>query len=80
MIDIGGWAACHHDPASVCCPGRAAIAKLRLDGTKLSAQLMQMSLQRQARLFKNFTKADTERLRAMLTQLAQNLTGADGDR
>ena len=59
--------------------GRAAIAKLTPDGKKLSAQLMQVSLQRQARLFKNFTKADKERLRAMLTQLAQNLTGADGE-
>jgi DNA-binding MarR family transcriptional regulator len=59
--------------------GRAAIAKLTPDGKKLSDQLMQVSLQRQARLFKNFTKADKERLRAMLTQLAQNLTGADGD-
>jgi len=59
--------------------GRAAIAKLTPEGKKLSARLMQVSLQRQARLFKNFTKADRERLRAMLTQLAQNLTGADWD-
>jgi DNA-binding MarR family transcriptional regulator len=59
--------------------GRAAIAKLTPEGKKLSAQLMQVSLQRQARLFKNFTKADKTRLRAMLTHLAQNLTGADED-
>jgi hypothetical protein len=40
---------------------------------------MQVSLQRQARLFKNFTKADKERLNALLAQLSQDLTGADWD-
>ena len=59
--------------------GRAAIAKLTPEGKKLSAQLMQVSLQRQARLFKNFTKVDKERLHALLAQLSQDLTGADWD-
>ena len=59
--------------------GRAAIAKLTPEGKKLSARLMQVSLQRQARLFKNFTKADKERLNALLAQLSQDLTGADWD-
>jgi DNA-binding MarR family transcriptional regulator len=59
--------------------GRAAIAKLTPEGKKLSARLMQVSLQRQARLFKNFSKADKERLNALLAQLSQDLTGADWD-
>jgi DNA-binding MarR family transcriptional regulator len=59
--------------------GRAAIAKLTPEGKKLSSRLMQVSLQRQARLFKNFTKADKERLNALLAQLSQDLTGADWD-
>ena len=59
--------------------GRAAIAKLTPEGKKLSARLMQVSLQRQARLFKNFTKTDKERLNALLVQLSRDLTGADWD-
>jgi DNA-binding MarR family transcriptional regulator len=59
--------------------GRAAIAKLTPEGKKLAARLMQVSLQRQARLFKSFTKADKERLHALLDQLSQDLTGADWD-
>ena len=59
--------------------GRAAIAKLTPEGKKLSARLMQVSQQRQARLFKNFTKADQERLNTLLVQLSQDLTGADWD-
>jgi DNA-binding MarR family transcriptional regulator len=57
--------------------GRAAIAKLTADGRKLSTQLMQVSLARQARLFKNFAKADKERLNALLHQLSQALAEAD---
>jgi len=57
--------------------GRAAIAELTPEGKKLSARLMQVSLQRQERLFRNFTKADKERLHLLLDQLAQELTGAD---
>lgn len=57
--------------------GRAAIAKLTAGGRKLSAQLMQVSLARQARLFKNFAKADKERLNALLHQLSQALAEAD---
>ena len=60
--------------------GRAAIAKLTPEGKKLSARLMEVSLQRQAQLFKNFTKADKDRLHALLTQLSQDLTGIDWDR
>ena len=57
--------------------GRAAIARLTAEGRKLSSQLMQVSLARQARLFKDFTRADKERLNALLQQLSQALTGAD---
>jgi DNA-binding MarR family transcriptional regulator len=57
--------------------GRAAIARLTAGGRKLSAQLMQVSLARQARLFKNFTRADKERLNALLHQLSQALADAD---
>jgi DNA-binding MarR family transcriptional regulator len=59
--------------------GRAAIAELTAEGKKLSARLMQVSLQRQERLFKNFTKADKERLHALLARLSQDLTAADWD-
>lgn len=59
--------------------GRAAIAKLTPEGKKLSARLMQVSLERQTRLFRNFTKADKARLNALLAQLSQDLTGADWD-
>jgi DNA-binding MarR family transcriptional regulator len=55
--------------------GRAAIAELTPEGKKLSARLMQVSLQRQERLFKNFAKADKTRLHALLNQLSQDLTG-----
>ena len=58
----------------------AATTKLTPEGKKLSARLMEVSLQRQARLFKNFTKADKERLHALLTRLSQDLTGVDWDR
>jgi DNA-binding MarR family transcriptional regulator len=57
--------------------GRAAIAKLTAEGRKLSSQLMQVSLARQARLFKDFSRADKERLNALLQQLSQALIGAD---
>jgi DNA-binding MarR family transcriptional regulator len=57
--------------------GRAAIAKLTVEGRKLSTQLMQVSLQRQARLFKKFSRADKERLNALLHQLSQALADAD---
>jgi DNA-binding MarR family transcriptional regulator len=59
--------------------GRAAIAKLTAEGKKLSARLVQVSQQRQARLFRNFTKADKERLNALLRQLSRALDGADWD-
>jgi hypothetical protein len=38
---------------------------------------MQVSLQRQARLFKKFSRADKERLNALLHQLWQALADAD---
>lgn len=57
--------------------GRAAIAKLTAEGKKLSTQLMQVSLARQARLFTNFAKADKERLNALLHQLSRALADSD---
>jgi DNA-binding MarR family transcriptional regulator len=59
--------------------GRAAIATLTPEGNKLSARLMQVSLQRQARLFRNFAKADKDRLNDLLRQLSQALDDADWD-
>jgi DNA-binding MarR family transcriptional regulator len=59
--------------------GRAAIAELTPEGKKLSTRLMQVSLQRQDRLFKNFTRTDKERLHVLLDRLAQELTKADWD-
>jgi hypothetical protein len=50
---------------------------LTADGKKLSARLMQISLERQARLFKNFARADKQRLNALLHQLSQALADAD---
>jgi DNA-binding MarR family transcriptional regulator len=57
--------------------GRAAIAKLTAEGRRLSAKIMQVSLERQARLFKSFARADKERLNALLHQLSQALADAD---
>ena len=51
------------------------VFELTPEGKKLSARLMQVSLQRQERLFKNFAKADKTRLHALLNQLSQDLTG-----
>jgi DNA-binding MarR family transcriptional regulator len=59
--------------------GRAAIAKLTPEGRKLSEKLLQVSRQREARLFKNFTRVDKERLYLLLGQLTQALAGADWD-
>jgi hypothetical protein len=53
--------------------GRAFIAKLTAEGKKLSARLMQVSLERQARLFKDFARADKARLNALLHQVSQAL-------
>jgi DNA-binding MarR family transcriptional regulator len=59
--------------------GRAAIAKLTAEGRKLSEKLLQVSREREARLLKNFTRADKERLNVLLHQLTQVLAGADWD-
>jgi DNA-binding MarR family transcriptional regulator len=59
--------------------GRAAIAKLTAEGRKLAEKLLRISREREARLFKNFTRADKERLNLLLHQLTQALAGADWD-
>jgi len=59
--------------------GRAAIAKLTAEGRKLSEKLLQVSLEREALLFKYFTPADKERLNVLLHQLTLALAGADWD-
>jgi DNA-binding MarR family transcriptional regulator len=59
--------------------GRAAIAKLTAEGRKLSEKLLKVSREREARLFKSFTRADKERLNLLLHQLTQALAGADWD-
>ncbi len=57
--------------------GRAAIAKLTADGRKLAAKLSAISREREARLFKDFSTADKERLNALLRQLSRALDDAD---
>jgi DNA-binding MarR family transcriptional regulator len=59
--------------------GRAAIAKLTAEGRKLAAKLAQVSREREARLFKDFSAADKEHLNALLHQLSQALDCADWD-
>ena len=60
--------------------GRAAIAKLTPEGKKLSARLMEVSLQRQAQLFKNFTNADKERLACAAVSTLAGSDRVDWDR
>ena len=57
--------------------GRAAIARLTAEGRKLSEKLLKVSRAREARLFKNFSRADREQLRALLERLSQDLADAD---
>ena len=64
----------HHDR-----PCRAAIARLTAEGRKLSEKLLKVSREREARLFKNFSRADREHLKALLEQLSQALADADWD-
>jgi DNA-binding MarR family transcriptional regulator len=59
--------------------GRAAIAKLTAEGRELSEKLLQISREREARLFKNFSHADKECLNLLLQRLTQALAGADWD-
>ena len=57
--------------------GRAAIARLTSEGRKLSEKLLKISREREARLFKDFTPADKERLNLLLHRLTTALAGAD---
>jgi DNA-binding MarR family transcriptional regulator len=57
--------------------GRAAIAKLTAEGRKLAGKLAQVSRERDARLFKEFTAADKERLSALLHKLSGALDSED---
>ena len=59
--------------------GRAAIANLTDEGRKLSEKLLQVSLEREALLFKYFTPSDKEQLNVLLRQLTQALVGPDWD-
>jgi DNA-binding MarR family transcriptional regulator len=59
--------------------GRAAIAKLTVEGRELSEKLLRVSLEREALLFKYFTPADKEHLNVLLRQLARALAGPDWD-
>jgi DNA-binding MarR family transcriptional regulator len=59
--------------------GRAAIARLTAEGRKLSEKLLEISRERETRLFKSFSRADRERLKALLQQLSQALAGVDWD-
>src|ERR1700754_859170 len=58
--------------------GRAAIAKLTVEGRRLAAQLTKVSRERETRLFKDFKAADKERLNALLLQLSRALETEDG--
>ncbi len=57
--------------------GRAAIAKLTAEGRKLAAKLTQVSRAREARLFRDFSAADRERLNALLLRLSHALDTDD---
>jgi DNA-binding MarR family transcriptional regulator len=57
--------------------GRAAIARLTTEGQKLSAKLLQISRAREARLLKNFSRDEKDRLNALLQKLSQALADAD---
>jgi DNA-binding MarR family transcriptional regulator len=59
--------------------GRAAIARLTAEGRRLSEKLLKVSRERESRLFKNFSPADREHLKALLEQLSQALADADWD-
>ena len=59
--------------------GRAAIAKLTVEGRELSEKLLRVSLEREALLFKYFTPADKEHLNVLLRQLTRALAGPDWD-
>lgn len=57
--------------------GRAAIAKLTIEGRKLAAKLTQVSRDREVRLFKDFAATDKEHLNRLLHQLSQALDSED---
>ena len=57
--------------------GRAAIVKLTAEGLKLAAKLAQVSREREARLFKDFTAAEKKCLNELLQRLSQALDGED---
>jgi DNA-binding MarR family transcriptional regulator len=59
--------------------GRAAIAKLTAEGRALSDKLLQVSLEREALLFKYFSPADKAHLNVLLHQLTLALAGPDWD-
>jgi DNA-binding MarR family transcriptional regulator len=59
--------------------GRAAIARLTAEGGKLSEKLLQISREREARLFRTFSRADKEHLNQLLQQLTHAMAGADWD-
>ena len=49
------------------------------EGRKLAEKLFQVSLEREALLFKYFTPSDKEQLNVLLRQLTQELVGPDWD-
>jgi DNA-binding MarR family transcriptional regulator len=57
--------------------GRAAIAQLTVEGSKLCAKLLRVSQDRQERLFAEFSKAETDLLGKLLRRLARALDNAD---
>jgi len=57
--------------------GRAAIVKLTAEGRKLSAKLAQVSREREARLFKDFTVAEKKCLNELLQRLSRALDSED---
>ncbi|MGN6115795.1 MAG: MarR family winged helix-turn-helix transcriptional regulator [Nitrobacter sp.] len=57
--------------------GRAAIVKLTAEGRKLSAKLVQVSREREARLFKDFTATEKKRLNELLQRLSRALDSED---
>lgn len=57
--------------------GRAAIVKLTAEGRKLAAKLAQVSREREARLFKDFTIVEKQCLKVLLQRLSRALDSED---
>ena len=60
--------------------GRAAIAQLTAEGSRLCAKLLRVSHDRQERLFAEFSKTERDLLGKLLRRLARTLDNSDWNR